>query len=206
MKTNREKRVCLEDLSYINTFSTEQVYEAAELIQRDMSQSTRKLESYLHTIHALPESILKIQYLTDKKLTKLTKGRYMEHLDIMRYSLRKPHAKCRNSFNAWRYATENVEAQLEHQENRITNLDLMIKYGPNLWRTQNAKLDFLVKNFRKELKNIHTEISLINKERMLSHFAAGNDLEHMEVMWNKYMRKNFEINVACEKMRTDISS
>lgn len=31
---------------------------------------------------------------------------------------------------------DNAQAQLEHQYNRIQNLELMLKYGPNTWRAQ----------------------------------------------------------------------
>lgn len=41
---------------------------------------------------------------------------------------------------AWGKACDNAHAQLEHQLNRITNLELLLKYGSNAWRAQ-AQLD-----------------------------------------------------------------
>ncbi len=60
----------------------------------------------------------------------------MPALDMTRYRLDPPSQAQRNDLAAWRAAIDNAHAQLEHQYNRIQNLELMLKFGPNTWRAQ----------------------------------------------------------------------
>jgi hypothetical protein len=53
-----------------------------------------------------------------------------------------------NDFSSWRAAADNAKAQLEHQLNRITNFELLLKYGPNSWRAQVSLRMRLVKSSR----------------------------------------------------------
>lgn len=60
----------------------------------------------------------------------------MPPLDVTRYRLDPPPQAQRNDYTAWQAALDNAHSQLEHQLNRITNLELLLKYGPNTWRAQ----------------------------------------------------------------------
>jgi pre-mRNA-splicing factor SPF27 len=57
---------------------------------------------------------------------------------------------------AWEKACKNANAQLEHQLNRITNLELLLRYGGNAWRAQ-AQLDETV------LKQMETTLQSLRK-------------------------------------------
>jgi pre-mRNA-splicing factor SPF27 len=60
----------------------------------------------------------------------------MPPLDVTRYQLAAPGPDKAHDPAAWRAAVDNAQAQLEHQHNRVQNLELMLKYGPNTWRAQ----------------------------------------------------------------------
>jgi pre-mRNA-splicing factor SPF27 len=53
----------------------------------------------------------------------------MAPLDMTRYRLEAPVASKRHDFGAWKASVDNAHSQLEHQYLRITNLELMLKYG-----------------------------------------------------------------------------
>jgi pre-mRNA-splicing factor SPF27 len=53
----------------------------------------------------------------------------MAPLDTSRYRLDTPEGTKRHDFGAWKASVDNAYSQLEHQYLRITNLELMLKYG-----------------------------------------------------------------------------
>jgi hypothetical protein len=55
---------------------------------------------------------------------------------------------------AWGKACDNAHAQLEHQLNRITNLELLLKYGANAWRAQAQLDESLVKQMESTLQSL----------------------------------------------------
>lgn len=54
--------------------------------------------------------------------------------------------------SAWLSACNNANAQLEHQLNRITNLELLLKYGANAWRAQSQLDEALLKQLEGTLQ------------------------------------------------------
>lgn len=55
---------------------------------------------------------------------------------------------------AWGKACDNAHAQLEHQLNRITNLELLLKYGSNAWRAQSQLDEALLKQMEGTLQGL----------------------------------------------------
>lgn len=47
---------------------------------------------------------------------------------------------------------DNAHAQLEHQLNRITNLELLLRYGDNAWRAQGQLDEALLKQLEGQLQ------------------------------------------------------
>ncbi len=65
----------------------------------------------------------------------------MTGIDVARYRLDPPSLTQRNDVDVWQSVLDNARSQLEHQGNRLLNLELLIKYGPNAWRANNEALD-----------------------------------------------------------------
>lgn len=59
-----------------------------------------------------------------------------------------------HDLNAWTKACDNAHAQLEHQMNRITNLELLLRYGANAWRAQTQLDEALVKQLEGTLQSL----------------------------------------------------
>lgn len=60
-------------------------------------------------------------------------------LDVTRYSAPSPAE--RGDASAWQRSLENAQAQLEHQQNRVDNLELLLHYSGNAWRLYNESLE-----------------------------------------------------------------
>ncbi len=59
-------------------------------------------------------------------------GNYsMPDMDLLRYSM--PPAT-NNDYESWHRAVLNAQTQIEHQVNRLENLELLKSFGANAWR------------------------------------------------------------------------
>ncbi len=56
---------------------------------------------------------------------------------------------------------------------RILNLELLLKYGPNAWRSQNQLLDATAKGLQQQLSGLKDRVNTTNRERKLQQEAAG---------------------------------
>eukprot|EP00326_Haptolina_ericina_P030515 CAMPEP_0181171352 /NCGR_PEP_ID=MMETSP1096-20121128/1862_1 /TAXON_ID=156174 ORGANISM="Chrysochromulina ericina, Strain CCMP281" /NCGR_SAMPLE_ID=MMETSP1096 /ASSEMBLY_ACC=CAM_ASM_000453 /LENGTH=147 /DNA_ID=CAMNT_0023258991 /DNA_START=112 /DNA_END=555 /DNA_ORIENTATION=- len=58
----------------------------------------------------------------------------MPRLDTSRYQLEAPPRSMQTDLAAWQASVDNAHSQLEHQANRLCNLELLQKHGANAWR------------------------------------------------------------------------
>jgi pre-mRNA-splicing factor SPF27 len=65
----------------------------------------------------------------------------------------------------WLKALDNANAQLEHQNQRVLNLELVQKFGGNAWNIHNYQLEYDVSLLRKAVDEKKAEIMELNKLR-----------------------------------------
>jgi pre-mRNA-splicing factor SPF27 len=65
----------------------------------------------------------------------------------------------------WQTAVNNAKSQLEYQQDRQMNLELLNKYGAAAFKTHNSQLEALLKNMEVELEETNTKITEINMRR-----------------------------------------
>ena len=63
-------------------------------------------------------------------------GKALPPMDMTRFSLTPPPAERASDLGAWKTANANARAQLEHQSVRLTNLELLFKFGANASKAQ----------------------------------------------------------------------
>jgi pre-mRNA-splicing factor SPF27 len=128
----------------------------------------------------------------------------MPPLDVTRFRLDPPPAAQRSDPNAWRKAADNACAQLEHQLNRIANLELLLKFGPNAWRAQAQLSGAAAKQLEARVTDLHKRVDALNRERKVQQMAAGAELRKLEDEWASAVRKNLEISLACERLEAEV--
>jgi hypothetical protein len=69
-----------------------------------------------------------------EELERVAAGRGMVGLDQERYRLPRPADAQQADAGAWRDALRNAQAQLQHQDTRLVNLELMKTFGVRAWR------------------------------------------------------------------------
>jgi pre-mRNA-splicing factor SPF27 len=104
-----------------------------------------------------------------EELKKASEGQTTSAIDTGRFRLDppKPLTNPDEQVASWKSAVNNSRAQLEHQQSRLLNLELINQFGANAWKLHNFQLEAEVKRLQEELQRRKQEIQDLNKQRKL---------------------------------------
>ncbi|XP_065655160.1 pre-mRNA-splicing factor SPF27 isoform X2 [Hydra vulgaris] len=128
----------------------------------------------------------------------------MELLSMKRYELPPPTASQKNDLSAWVEALKNSMAQLEHQGERVANLDLLSQYGTDAWRGHCELLQQMFEAQQRKHADIKRRIQEINWNRKSEQKKAGAELQRLEESWIGLVSKNYEIERAIVETETEV--
>lgn len=144
--------------------------------------------------------------LLEAELRRAAAGTPLAALDLQRYNLNPPPASQRGDPAAWQAALDNAHAQLEHQRNRLLNLELLLKFGPNSWRAHNEALASHVMRVQGQAAEAAAAVEDLNRERKLQQTAAGRELRALEAEYLSLVAKNVELQGAVERAEAEVAA
>lgn len=200
----RRGQELIDSLPYIDPLTPDVKATVDGLIEEEMRSSTKRPADYLKELPPLPPARFEGHPLLQREYERVRALQPMPALDVTRYRLDPPPQSKRNDHAAWVAAVNNAHAQLEHQLNRILNLELLLKFGPNAWRGQTQSDEALLKQLEATLAGLRKSIDSLNRERKLQQSAAGNELRVLEDQYYSALRKNLEISAACQGVQDEI--
>ncbi|KAK9761066.1 hypothetical protein K7432_014334 [Basidiobolus ranarum] len=142
--------------------------------------------------------------LLNFELKRVSKGKASQPIDSARYQLEDPSEEESNNFEAWEKAAHNSQAQLEHQNLRLCNLELLQKFGGNAWRVHNFQLEYMIKQVEGEIAEKKKEIIDLNKERKFEQNDAGEALQRLETKWTELLGQTLQIEMACSTLESEL--
>ena len=116
----------MDSLSYVEDCAPEDLRAAERLVEEELRASSKPPPP-------LPD--LRPGRLGDvmaAELARVERGEELQPLSIERYSCEPPEAD--SGADAWKAARDNVRAQLEHQANRVVNLELCESFSEHAWQ------------------------------------------------------------------------
>ncbi|PWN49707.1 hypothetical protein IE53DRAFT_388039 [Violaceomyces palustris] len=136
-------------------------------------------------------------YLANE-LERISKGETSsgERLDTSRYSLPAPEAGLDASEQDWDKALNNSAAQIGHMEIRLRNVELLRKYGANLWRLHNFQQESMLTQHSDAAEAIRDRTNELNKERQKSQTEVGHKLSSLEKRWTELISRGLQLEVA----------
>ena len=120
-------------------------------------------------------------------------GTKLSALDFSRFRLPLPET---NDWKDWKKALDNAEAQLEHQGNRVMNLELLAQYGPKAYQVHNFQLEGMLDVLKAELQGLKDQILEINQERQESQTDISGSLQSMESKWQELVEHMIRVDLA----------
>uniref|UniRef100_A0A1B6DPE7 Pre-mRNA-splicing factor SPF27 n=1 Tax=Clastoptera arizonana TaxID=38151 RepID=A0A1B6DPE7_9HEMI len=197
--------VIVDALPYIDQgYDEPGVREAALAMVDEETRRYRPTKNYLEHLPPLNLTAFETEIMRNE-FERMQQRLPMDTLSMKRYELPPPPAGKMTDIAAWNECVSNSMAQLEHQATRICNLELMLDYGCEAWKSY---LDLLVKCVsmaQKQLQGIRKEIQQINWERKNKQMIGGEKLKNLESMWVGLVSKNYEIEQACVQLEKQIT-
>ncbi|RHZ53187.1 hypothetical protein Glove_449g7 [Diversispora epigaea] len=133
---------------------------------------------------------------------RVQQGKPIIEMDTNRYKLPDPEDK--TDLESWKKAVDNSKSQLNHQNLRSYNLELLQKYGANAWRVHNFQLEHELQQYQKTLEEYKQNILELNKQRKSEQLQAGSQIENLELKWTEIIGKTLQVEVACASLETEI--
>jgi len=207
-KTLEIQRLHSEDISnlinslpYVDESYEENEAQISQMIQEEMNSFSPKdyLADFPHLEHNFKGSVfLENEY---KRVSSGIKDNN-PRLDLSRYSVLPPN---KTDLNSWKLALRNAEAQFEHMNLRLENLELVQTYGSNAWRHHNTYLEGTQKRLSTILEGLKKEIDELNLQRKTEQGTAGITIRSLESKWMELVQKNYDISVACNALESEIA-
>ncbi|KAL3142986.1 hypothetical protein ABBQ38_003268 [Trebouxia sp. C0009 RCD-2024] len=195
----------VDALPYIDGITADERYQADELIKEELKRSNKKPSDYLAKFAPMPPTTFQGHPVLQHEYDRVKAGRPVQPLDTSRFHLEPPPASKQNDFNAWRQATDNAHSQLEHQYNRLLNLELLLRYGSNARRRHNQSLEGHVHRLEGNIEKLSQQRDSINKQRKLTQEADGRTLKQLEQQYKALVTKNMEIHMACQELESSVN-
>lgn len=200
----RRNEDLIDALPYVDTLSDVEKTMVDRLIREEMKNSEKKVGDYLQELPPARKLKLEGHPVLESELARLRAGGSMEALDMTRILLEPPPLEKRNDYGAWKRALDNAHSQLEHQYNRLVNLELLKKYGATVWSVHNTVLEAHSNRLEQEAADVGQRIDQINRERKLQQTAVGQELADLQAEWRALVAKNRQIELACGELEAEI--
>jgi len=130
----------------------------------------------------------------------------MELLSMKRYELPQPANNQKNDISSWTECLKNSMAQLEHQAERVANLELLSEYGAGNWRIHCEILQQMFDGLQGQHGKLKQQIQEINWERKTKQTKAGVELQRLEESWIGLVSKNYEIERAITETESEVET
>ncbi|XP_029155646.1 pre-mRNA-splicing factor SPF27 [Nylanderia fulva] len=196
--------VIVDALPYIDQgYDEPGVREAALAMVEEETRRYRPTKNYLEHLPPLNITAFETEVLKHE-FERMQNRLPMEVLSMKRYELPPPPSGKLNDLAAWNESVENSSAQLEHQATRICNLELMMSFGCEAWKSYLEVLVQLVGQAQKQMQVLRKMIQEVNWQRKSMQTQGGDKLRALEAQWVGLVSKNYEIEQACVHLEEEI--
>ncbi|PVU94398.1 hypothetical protein BB559_003018 [Furculomyces boomerangus] len=152
------------------------------------------------------ETIFKKNPLMRSEYERKRRGENMAPFDTSRYRLQPPSGSAENDPKEWEKSMKNAKSQLEHQDIRIENLELLSMYGQRSWVMHNDFLEKYSDILSKELETSKEEVLHVNKSRKYEQTEAMIKLSNLESLWAERVYKIAQLKVAIASLEGYLES
>ncbi|KAM7257109.1 hypothetical protein ACFE04_012850 [Oxalis oulophora] len=175
--------------------------EVDRLVEEEMRRSSKKPADFLIDLPPLPKSNFQNNPMLAREYERVRAGRPPVRHDFSRLEIVDlPPANKINDETAWKHAVQRAQRNLQYQTIRLENLDLMSKYGPEVWKQNNLRLETLHLRMQKLAQELSEKIETVNRERKFHQQNTAFELGALSGQWNELCLKNIEIQTACANL------
>ncbi|MES1918991.1 hypothetical protein MHBO_000871 [Bonamia ostreae] len=200
----REDAKLVNNLAYIDdeidAATKEKINELIIKEMSDMPKNNYKTKSFYFDENVFLNKNKKTLFL-NSEMKRIEKRQKLNGINDKIYQNKPPTG---NSLKQWKNSLNNLGARIEEIEKQFEHLELLKKFGPNLWKNHAEKMEMELDSLKSHEKNVDFEISKINRKRKTEQESAQTALSSLSERWWKLVRKNNEIETACKVLEMRI--
>jgi len=193
----------VDSLPYIDTQlgTTEVAQQVKALIDEEMRHFEPR--DYLTTL-PLPEEPFFSSDVLRQEMARIEEGRPLAGINTDRYKVDQPVGPSAEDHVAWRKSAENVQMQLEYNRLRMTNLEMLERWGSRAWVAHSSLLKGSERLLANEVVTLRSSREEINKKRKLDQVTCGNELRKLARELEQYQQDNRETGRAVQRLDAEV--
>ncbi|KAG6586933.1 Pre-mRNA-splicing factor SPF27 [Phytophthora cinnamomi] len=193
-----ESRALIDSLGYVDTEynSPQSQQQVQALIRAEMATFAPPADQYLAFLPPYsPTFGGRTRLQTEFK--RVAANVPLDAIDMNRYQVKEPTGKHAQSLEAWEQAVKQLEVAVEHQSNRVVNLELQQGYGTKLAKVRAAVLDGMNAQYERAVKETKAASDKINLARQQEQARNAAKLQNYQTRYFELLAKNASIKRAC---------
>ncbi|KAF4318293.1 hypothetical protein JM18_007059 [Phytophthora kernoviae] len=192
-----ENRALIDSLGYVDTeYNSPQSQQTVQqLIRAEMATFAPPKDKYLDYLPDYSPSFGgRTRLQTEFK--RVAANVPLNAIDMNRYQVKEPSGKQAKDLQAWEEAVKQLEVAVEHQSNRVMNLELQHAYGTKLAKVRAAVVDGVKAHYERVVKETKAESDKINLLRQQEQARNAAKLQNYQHRYNELLAKNAAIKRA----------
>mmetsp|Transcript_37063 Transcript_37063/g.85982 ORF Transcript_37063/g.85982 Transcript_37063/m.85982 type:complete len:171 (+) Transcript_37063:2-514(+) len=131
-------------------------------------------------------------------------GQPMTGVDVSRYQVEQPQGLPAQDHASWRKAATSAQMQLEYNRLRLTNLEMLERWGGKAWIAHTAVVRATERELLQEVTGLRAEREEVNKKRKLDQISCGNELRRLAYELDRYRFDNSEVEGAMGQIEAEV--
>ncbi|OWZ13610.1 Pre-mRNA-splicing factor SPF27 [Phytophthora megakarya] len=193
-----ESRALIDSMGYVDTeYNSPQMQQQVQAqIRAEMATFSPPTDQYLAFMPSYtPTFGGRTRLQTEFK--RVAANVPLDAIDMNRYQVKEPTGKHAQSVEAWEKAVKQLQVAVEHQSNRVMNLELQQTYGTKLAKVRAAVLDGVNAQYEHTLKETKAASDKINLTRQQDQVRNASKLQNYQSRYYALLAKNASIKRAC---------
>eukprot|EP01134_Creolimax_fragrantissima_P000093 CFRG0093T1 len=194
-------------LPYVDThYNDEDSIAAVEaIIEQECSLFPITSKNYLSYLGPEYTPNFNSSELLRNEYARVCAGKPMDPYNVHRYKVDEP-TTATSKPETWKKSINHAAAQLEMQNDRVINLELLGRFGKIAWLEHTKELEMVKDNIQGQLESVTNSISELNAARGVEQADAGVRLRDLDAQLASYIDQSCEVQMAICKLEKEVKA
>jgi len=172
------------------------------LIEEEMRSFAPK--NYLAHLPEPPSLDFPQSVFLKHEFNRIANNKPLTHIDSTRYSVDPPPKELEKDVQAWKTAINNAHAQMEYQNSKQLNMEMLENFGSQTWLVHNQQIEDMKAALEIQVKSRRKEADIINMKRKSAQETLMPQLIRTSQKRDELVNSNLQITKALETSRIEV--
>mmetsp|Transcript_2462 Transcript_2462/g.7238 ORF Transcript_2462/g.7238 Transcript_2462/m.7238 type:complete len:278 (-) Transcript_2462:43-876(-) len=180
--------------------------EVAQEVKNIIEEEMRHFEprDYLESLPEPDLHYLSTGAMQEEMLRRKDRLPFSGGVDMTRYQVEPLTFPRALDHGAWRQAAQNMNMQSEYTRLKLTNLELLSRWGTKAWVAHSCLVRSAEAAATKRVAELRSARDEVNKKRKLEQVSCGNELRKLTMELEQYTADNVQVEKAVWALEEDI--